>query len=200
MHVFLSHNASDKPTALRLAAQLRLVGTDVWLDDWEVKPGDSIPGKVNEALAVVDTVVVLWSEDAAASRWVGAELDTALARRLAEDDLRVIPIRIDDAELPPLLRPIRWLSLRPDEDLQAIARAIVGLPTSGAFLKAMQRQIDEAGFEFRYFPGYGVVVGCPHCGASVHELEHWSATDDRRDDTYAGVRCTSCRWEDGGEI
>jgi hypothetical protein len=59
VHVFLSHNHQDKDVATPLAAQLRLVGADVWLDDWEIKPGDSIVGKVNEALGFADTVILL---------------------------------------------------------------------------------------------------------------------------------------------
>ena len=50
MHVFLSHNHRDKDIATLLAAQLRLVGADVWLDDWEIKPGDSIVGKGQRGL------------------------------------------------------------------------------------------------------------------------------------------------------
>jgi hypothetical protein len=201
MHVFISYNSRDKDVAEPLAAQLRLVGVDVWLDNWEILPGDSIPGKVSEALAVVDVVVVLWSENAAASRWVGAELDTALARRLSDGDLRVIPLRLDDAELPALLQPIKWLTLYdPPADTRAVAQSIAGLTTAESYIKAVQQQIDEAGLEFQYFVGYGVAVGCPKCGAAVSELEGWSATDDRRDDMYAGARCKRCGWEDGGEI
>jgi hypothetical protein len=201
VHVFLSHNADDKHLAEPVAAQLRLVGADVWLDDWEIKPGDSVPGKVNDALAAVDTVVILWSANAAASRWVGAELETALARRIADDDLRVIPVRLDETDLPPLLRPLKWLTLHEaDDDVRRVVQSIAGLPTAEAFLKAVQQQIEEAGLEFRYFEGYGVAVACPRCGAPASELEGWSAVDDSRDDTYAGARCTSCRWEDGGEI
>ena len=59
MHVFLSHNWKDKDIARRLGAQFRLAGADVWFDEWEVRAGDSIPGKVNEGLGAVDTVVLL---------------------------------------------------------------------------------------------------------------------------------------------
>jgi TIR domain len=87
MHIFLSHNSRDKEFVRKLAAQLRLVGGDVWLDEWEIKPGDRIPSEVSTALAVVDTIVVVWSEDAANSRWVDAELASALARELSDGPL-----------------------------------------------------------------------------------------------------------------
>jgi TIR domain-containing protein len=84
MHVFLSHNHRDKTLVVPLATQLRLMGADVWLDDWEIRAGDSIPGKVNEALSVIDTAVIVWSEHAAVSRWVDAELATSLERHLGD--------------------------------------------------------------------------------------------------------------------
>lgn len=50
MHVFISYNQKDQTLASTLAVQLRFVGIDVFLDAWEIAPGDSIPGKVNGAL------------------------------------------------------------------------------------------------------------------------------------------------------
>jgi TIR domain len=100
-----------------LAAQLRLIGVDVWLDDWEIAAGRLDPGKVNEALIAVDTVLVLWSENAARSRWVDAELATALDRHLRDGSVQLIPIRLDDAELPALLQPHKSLRLEVREDV-----------------------------------------------------------------------------------
>lgn len=199
MHVFISYNRLDKSFATRLAAQLRLVGADVWLDDWKIKPGDSIPGKVNDALAVVDTVLVLWSDSAAHSRWVDGELAAALDRRLSDDDLRIVPVRLDATPLPSLLRPLKRLDADND-DPSPVARAVAGLDSDADMLRAIQQTIDKAGLAFVDFPGYGVLVACPKCGAPASELENWSAVDERRDDTYAGARCRRCGWEDGGEI
>jgi DNA-directed RNA polymerase subunit RPC12/RpoP len=199
VHIFLSHNSKDKEFVRKLATQLRLVGGDVWLDEWEIKPGDRIPSEVSAALAAVDTIVVVWSVNAANSRWVDAELSSALARELSSGSMRVIPVRLDDTALPALLQPIAWIDAE-DEDAVGVARKIMGLSSSDQYIKAVQAEIEEAGLEFEYFHGYGVSVGCPRCGAPVSELEPWSATDYTRDDEYAGVRCKRCKWEDGGEI
>lgn len=67
-------------------------------------------------------------------------------------------------------------------------------------LRAIQQVLDEAGLHVAYFHGYGPMVCCPSCGAGVEKLEQWSQADDRRDDTYAGFRCTVCGSTDGGEI
>ena len=50
---FISHNHADKAWARELAARLAKVDFHgrllrVWLDDWEIHPGDSIPAKIEE--------------------------------------------------------------------------------------------------------------------------------------------------------
>ncbi|HSS76033.1 MAG TPA: toll/interleukin-1 receptor domain-containing protein, partial [Thermoanaerobaculia bacterium] len=48
--VFLSHSAKDKAVVRPIAERLRTDGLRVWLDDWEILPGDSIPAKIEEGL------------------------------------------------------------------------------------------------------------------------------------------------------
>ena len=48
--VFLSHSAKDKAVVRPLAERLRKDGLKVWFDEWVVKPGDSIPAKIEEGL------------------------------------------------------------------------------------------------------------------------------------------------------
>lgn len=199
MHVFRSHNAADKDLARRLGAQMRLSGADVWFDEWEIRAGDSIPGKVNEALDTVDTVVLLWSSDADRSKWVRAEFETALARGMEEGSLRVIPVLLDDTPVPALLRRIRWVDLR-DDDASRAVNEIMGFATDQDRLLAIQQHLDEAGLEVAFFEGYGPVVCYPRSGAGVGHLRGWSAVDERRDDMYAGVECTKCGFNDRGEV
>jgi hypothetical protein len=199
MRAFISHNHRDKPAVTPLAARLRLLGVDVWLDSWEIRPGDSIPGKVNQALGVVDTVIVFWSAHAEASPWVNTEWETGLTRSLHDDSVRVIPVILDETPLPTLLQRIMWVSLI-DGDVDRAARELVGVHSQADLLRAMQQTVEDSGLEYRYFHGFGVVVGCPRCGAPSSKLDGWSAVDHSRDDMYAGVRCGECGWEEGGEV
>ena len=45
--VFLSHRAKDKTGVRRLPERLRQDGLKVWFDEWVLKPGDSIPAKID---------------------------------------------------------------------------------------------------------------------------------------------------------
>ena len=48
--IFLSHSSKDKPVVRAVAERLRADGLRVWLDEWEIKSGDSIPAKIEEGL------------------------------------------------------------------------------------------------------------------------------------------------------
>ena len=48
--VFLSHSAKDKAVVRAVAERLRKDGLRGWLDVWEIRPGDSIPAKIEEGL------------------------------------------------------------------------------------------------------------------------------------------------------
>ena len=48
--VFLSHSAKDKAVVRAIAERLREAGLRVWFDEWLLKPGDSIPAKIEEGL------------------------------------------------------------------------------------------------------------------------------------------------------
>jgi hypothetical protein len=48
--VFLSHSAKDKAVVRDVAARLQRDGVRVWLDEEQIKPGDSIPAKIEDGL------------------------------------------------------------------------------------------------------------------------------------------------------
>ena len=48
--VFLSHSSKDKPVVRDLAQRLKSDGLRVWLDEWEIRPGDMIGLKIEQGL------------------------------------------------------------------------------------------------------------------------------------------------------
>ena len=73
--VFLSHSAKDKAVVRPLAERLRADGLKVWFDDWEIKPGDSIPAKIEEGLEHSLVPVLCMSGQAFGADW--AQLEAA---------------------------------------------------------------------------------------------------------------------------
>jgi hypothetical protein len=108
---------------------------------------------VDIALGRFEVFVLLWSENAARSAWVRAELETALTRRLADNDLRVVPVRLDQTELPPLLRPLKYLSY--EDGLASVVDAIMGFSNDRDRLRAIQAVLEKPKLRFATSMGTG---------------------------------------------
>jgi len=110
--VFISHSAKDKPAVRELAERLRKDGLRVWLDDWEIKPGDSIPLKIEQGLEQSRTLVLVMSAHASASEWVTFERHAVMFHDPTNQQRRFIPLRLDDAEVKGTLRQFAYVDWR----------------------------------------------------------------------------------------
>ena len=63
-NVLLSHSAKDKAMVRAVAERLREDALKVWFEEWVVKPGDSIPAKVEEGLEHSRVLVLCMSANA----------------------------------------------------------------------------------------------------------------------------------------
>jgi hypothetical protein len=107
--VFLSHASEDKDRfVLDFARRLRDREIDVWLDHWEIGPGDSLVDKIfEEGLKEADAVIVVISAVSITKRWVREELNAATVKRINTGS-KLIPVVIDDCEVPESLRSLVW--------------------------------------------------------------------------------------------
>lgn len=124
--VFVSHAGEDKTEyAEPLARKLREFGADAWLDKWEIAPGDSLVQKIfYEAMSQTDAVVVILSKTSVVKPWVAKELDVAVVRNIQKLS-RVIPVRIDDCEVPEALRDLVWLDWTREGGHEGVSKRIV---------------------------------------------------------------------------
>jgi small GTP-binding protein len=97
--VFLSHSSKDKPVVRGVAERLRKDGLRVWLDEWVLKPGDSIPARIEEGLEHSRVLVLCMSANAFASDWAQLESQTFRFRDPLNKARRFIPVRLDDAPI-----------------------------------------------------------------------------------------------------
>ena len=129
--VFLSHSAKDKAVvrpdslsasngeragvrcrSLHLAERLRADGVKVWFDEWVLKPGDSIPAKIEEGLERSRVLVLCMSANAFGSDWAQLESGTFRFRDPLNKERRFLPLRLDDAPIKGSLahfRAFHWL-------------------------------------------------------------------------------------------
>lgn len=112
VHAFICHASEDKAAARELAQSMKRLGADVWFDEWEIRVGDSIVQKIDQALGAVSHLIVLLSEKSIKRPWVQKELSSALIRQLSERSITVLPLRLDGCAIPPILADIRYADAR----------------------------------------------------------------------------------------
>lgn len=113
--VFLSHSTKDKPVVRDVAERLRSDGLRIWFDEWELKPGDSIPSKIEEGLTHSRVLVLCMSADAFGSDWARLESYTFRFRDPLNKDRRFIPLRLDSAPIEGSLEQFLYINWPPDE-------------------------------------------------------------------------------------
>ncbi|GKX50627.1 toll/interleukin-1 receptor domain-containing protein [Budvicia aquatica] len=101
--VFLSHNSVDKPFVRRIATDLENHGVKVWIDEAEIKIGDSLIEKIRSGLDEVDYVVVILSPNSVSSIWVQRELDVAMTQEINGRQVKVLPLMYKKCDLPGFL-------------------------------------------------------------------------------------------------
>ena len=97
--VFLSHSSKDKVVVRELAERLREARLRLWFDEWEIKPGDSIPAKIEDGLEHSRVLVLCMSANAFGSDWAQLEAGTFRFRAPLNKERRFIPLRLDDAPI-----------------------------------------------------------------------------------------------------
>ena len=131
--IFISYAWESQPVARKLQQALLNAGAEVFVDDTRSKGGASLPARVSQALCWCDTVVLLWSKDAAVSRCVEPEWTSAIALHR-----RLIPCMLDGSSLPEILMGMRCVEFKCfeqgfDELLAALGRKLpVAIPASPA--------------------------------------------------------------------
>ena len=134
--VFLSHSSKDKPVVRELAERLRRDRLKVWFDEWETQPGESmyarirdglehmwraskptsrgesIYAKVRDGLERSRILLLFMSRNGFGSDWATLEHQIILFTNPLNWKRRLIPLRLDAADIPAMLRPFKYLDWR----------------------------------------------------------------------------------------
>ena len=101
--VFLSHSSKDKFFARKLAETLASYDVKVWIDEAELKVGDSLIAKISKAIDRADFVAAVLSHNSVRSGWVTKELQLAMSQEIKGRRVKVLPILIERCEIPEFL-------------------------------------------------------------------------------------------------
>jgi TIR domain len=115
--LFICHASENKDTENELASFLQNNGAEVWLDQWEIKVGDSIVQKISDGLSTASHLAILLSRHSITKPWVTKELSSALMRQLSDRSIRVLPILLDESPIPAILADVRYADCRTDTSI-----------------------------------------------------------------------------------
>lgn len=181
--VFLSHSWSDRDKVRPLAEALLRNGIEVWFDEWEIGPGDSLVQKINEGLAECNVFLVAVSTESVASKWVREELSSAIVRRI-EESTRLIPLRVDGTPVPTVINHLLWVAIEPlDEAVKKITQAVFGVsdkPSIGKRPDYIEQGIErQQGLLGGLGPETSAVLREIVRQARQHEHPFWELVDIR---------------------
>ena len=109
-----------------LAAQLVRHQARVWVDRWELNVGDSIVERVQSAIQEASALIVVLSKASVQSQWCKKELSAGLVRELEERRVVVLPVLVEDCDIPIFLRDKLYADFRTsfDEGLKVTLEAV----------------------------------------------------------------------------
>jgi hypothetical protein len=121
-HIFLSYSRTDKDVAKTLRGRLEQAGFSVFRDEESIRIGDNWLKSLQDAVQGCAAFVLLVGRDGVQQqRWVGAEVEVALSRKLSPHDdrerLPIFPVLLPDGvfdDLPVFLRQIQASVWHPD--------------------------------------------------------------------------------------
>lgn len=114
IQVFLCHSSEDKEIVEQFALRLKSSKNYVWFDKWEIKVGDSIVEKINDGLNTMTHLVIFLSKGSVEKPWVKKELSSALMRKLSDNSVKVMPIKIDNVNIPTIISDIKYADCSDD--------------------------------------------------------------------------------------
>jgi hypothetical protein len=117
--LFLSHNHKDKSFVRHLGADLSALGVRVWIDEAEIRIGESLIAKITNAIDEMDYLAVVLLPNSVASSWVQEELYQALDVQIKSRRIKVFPILLMDCIIPGFLRHRLYADFRDEQEYDA---------------------------------------------------------------------------------
>lgn len=127
LRVFLCHSSCDKGAVRTLYHDLRTVGHQPWLDEEDLLPGQAWEPEIAAAIRRSDVVLACLSAGwVARPGFVQKELRLALdvAEEQPEGTIFLVPVRLDECEVPAQLGHLHWVNLFEPNGMAKLRRAL----------------------------------------------------------------------------
>lgn len=133
--VFISHASEDNAAAKRLTKRLKDDGFDPWLDLERLLPGQDWNLEIEKAMRESGAILLCFSEESVSKEsYIQREYKRAMRiqEEKPEGTIFVIPVRLDECELPFYLREIQWVDYPAGYDklVTALSKRAGGKPVA----------------------------------------------------------------------
>jgi hypothetical protein len=125
--IFLSHAREDKEEVESLYQKLSDAGFTPWMDTKDILPGEKWKSSIQKAIQRSDFFLACLSANSVNKRgWIQREIRGALDmwQEKLEDDIYLIPVRLEDCEAPERLRDFQWVNLFEEDGWTRLVEAI----------------------------------------------------------------------------
>ena len=111
-NIFLCHSSADKYFVRRVNSDFVLLGHRTWMDEFEIKVGDSIIEKINDGITEAGYLILFLSKNSISSSWVSREWNSTLARQITAKNVKILPALIEDCEIPSIISDLKYADFR----------------------------------------------------------------------------------------
>jgi len=111
MKVFISYSHNDKEYADQICKVLKGEGYDIWIDKLRIKNNDNIAKLIDKGIDQADVVLLLISQSSLSSTWVQREFSAISLHQIGDTKKYVIPIKLDNSNVPSYLSNIQYLDM-----------------------------------------------------------------------------------------
>lgn len=155
--LFISYSSRDAQAVQAIIEHLNSRGIRIWLDQNEIAAGDLLMDRIDVGLREAKYFVLFWSRAYQSGSWTQAEARAAFDLVMEAGERRIIIVQLDDAEIPPLLRPSRRIGgsgpeMIASEIIRAVERADLTMPEASVSAVTSDRVIEWADVQDAILP------------------------------------------------
>ncbi|QYZ67135.1 MAG: hypothetical protein OI74_07510 [Gammaproteobacteria bacterium (ex Lamellibrachia satsuma)] len=128
--IFISYRTTHRDWVEILAKNLKAQGYHIFLDSWELIPGQQFPQGIENALQNARNAILVASPDATESGWVQWEYNSMLQRQKSQPDFRLIPVVMGEFPDMPFLEKVHAVDFSDSNESayrQAFQRLLAGI-------------------------------------------------------------------------
>jgi len=127
--IFLCHASEDKERVRAFYERLKSEGFNPWLDEENLIPGQNWEDEIPRALKASKAVIIFLSNVSVHKRgFVQREFKLAYTalQEIPEGQIFVIPIKLDDCDVPNMFKSLQWTFIESDQEMNKVLESLRG--------------------------------------------------------------------------